>query len=114
MKSHMIRVQNSFKLSQNSYDDFINSPEHSRGPHVPIHACEISFYIPNYCSLISKLNKATTKVHTGCHLPIYIPFLFGLCPKQKNMWNKWKNHFSEMQVDVGMSLHEKEGEQEDA
>ena len=27
---------------------------------------------------------------------------------------KWKNHFSEMKEDVGMSLHEKEGEQEDA
>ena len=26
---------------------------------------------------------------------------------------KWKNHFSEMKGDVGMSLHEKEGEQED-
>ena len=25
-----------------------------------------------------------------------------------------KNHFSEMKGDVGMSLHEKEGEQEDA
>ena len=27
---------------------------------------------------------------------------------------KWKNHFSEMKGDVGMSRHEKEGEQEDA
>ena len=27
---------------------------------------------------------------------------------------KWKNHFSEMKGDVGMSLHDKEGEQEDA
>ena len=27
---------------------------------------------------------------------------------------KWINHFSEMKGDVGMSLHEKEGEQEDA
>ena len=25
------------------------------------------------------------------------------------MWNKWKNHFSEMKGDVGMSLYEKEG-----
>ena len=33
---------------------------------------------------------------------------------KKNKWNKWKNHFSEMKGDVGMSLHEKEGEQEDA
>ena len=30
------------------------------------------------------------------------------------MFYKWKNHFSEMKGDVGMSLHEKEGEQEDA
>ena len=27
---------------------------------------------------------------------------------------KWKNHFCEMKGDVGMSHHEKEGEQEDA
>ena len=32
----------------------------------------------------------------------------------KHKYNKWKNHFSEMKGDVGMSLHEKEGEQEDA
>ena len=25
------------------------------------------------------------------------------------MWNKWKNHFSEIKGDVGMSHHEKEG-----
>ena len=30
------------------------------------------------------------------------------------MCNKCKNHFSEMKGDVGMSLHEKEGEQGDA
>ena len=30
------------------------------------------------------------------------------------MWNKCKNHFSEMKGDVGMPPHEKEGEQEDA
>ena len=30
------------------------------------------------------------------------------------MWNKWKNHFSEMKGDVGISPHEKDGEQEDA
>ena len=30
------------------------------------------------------------------------------------MQNKWKNHFSEMKGDVGLSPHEKEGEQEDA
>ena len=31
--------------------------------------------------LSAKLTKATTKVHTGCHLPIYITFLLGLFPK---------------------------------
>ena len=30
------------------------------------------------------------------------------------MWDKWKNHFSEMKGDVGMSPHENEGEQEDS
>ena len=39
---------------------------------------------------------------------------YTFAPNKKNMWNKWKNHFSEMKGDVGMSLHEKEGEQEDA
>ena len=34
--------------------------------------------------------------------------------RRKNNYDKWKNHFSEMKGDVGMSLHEKEGEQEDA
>ena len=28
---------------------------------------------------------------------------------EKNEWNKCKNHFNEMKGDVGMSLHEKEG-----
>ena len=32
----------------------------------------------------------------------------------QNKVYKWKNHFSEMKGDVGMSHHEKEGEQEDA
>ena len=31
-----------------------------------------------------------------------------VCPKMKNEWNKWKNHFYEMKGDVGLSLHEKE------
>ena len=35
-------------------------------------------------------------------------------PKLKNEWNKWKNHYYEMKGAVGMSLHEKEKEQEDA
>ena len=38
----------------------------------------------------------------------------GFATNKKNMWNKLKNHFSEMKRDVGMLLHEKEGEQEDA
>ena len=32
-----------------------------------------------------------------------------VCPKMKNEWNKWKNHFYEMKGDVGLSLHEKKG-----
>ena len=36
------------------------------------------------------------------------PFYWGFAPYQKSMWNKWKNHFSEMKRDIGMSLHEKE------
>ena len=31
-----------------------------------------------------------------------------VCPKMKNEWNKWKNHFYEMKGGVGLSLHEKE------
>ena len=34
--------------------------------------------------------------------------------RTRNNWYNMKNHFSEMKGDVGMSLHEKEGEQEDA
>ena len=37
-----------------------------------------------------------------------------LCHSTKHIVNKRKNHFFEMKGDVGMSLHEKEGEQEDA
>ena len=36
-------------------------------------------------------------------------FYWGFATNQKSMWNKWKNHFSEMKGDVGMSLHEKKG-----
>ena len=75
---------------------------------------ELAFTYQTIVALSAKLTKATTKVHTGCHLPIYIPFLLELWPHQKNLWNKWKNHFSEMKGDVGMSVYEKEGEQEDA
>ena len=41
-------------------------------------------------------------------------FYWGFALNQKSMWNKWKNYFSQMKGDVGMSHHEKEGEQEDA
>ena len=70
---------------------------------------ELAFTYQTIVALSAELTKATTKVHTGCHLPIYISFLLGLCPKSKSMWNKWKNHFSEMKGDVGMSHHKKEG-----
>ena len=37
-------------------------------------------------------------------------FFYGaLLQTEKNEWNKCKNHFNEMKGDVGMSLHEKEG-----
>ena len=42
---------------------------------------ELAFTYQNFVALSAKLTKATTKVHTGCHLPIYILFLLGLCPK---------------------------------
>ena len=47
-------------------------------------------------------------------LSMHLIFIGALPQMQKSKWNKWKNHFSEMKGDVGMSLHEKEGEQEDA
>ena len=36
-------------------------------------------------------------------------YYWGFAPNEKSKCNKWKNHFSEMKGDVGMSLHEKEG-----
>ena len=37
-------------------------------------------------------------------------FFYGALPQtEKNECNKCKNHFNEMKGDVGMSLHEKEG-----
>ena len=45
-----------------------------------------------------------------CSVHNYITyFLRGLAPNRKNYSNKCKNHFNEMKGDVGMSLHEKEG-----
>ena len=73
-----------------------------------VRACGISFYIPNYCSLISKTHQSN---HQSAY---WMSSAWALPQMKKNMWNKWKNHFSEMKGDVGMSLHEKEGEQEDA
>ena len=72
--------------------------------------CVISFYIPNYCSLISKTHQNN---HQSAYwvTSAYPHFHWGFAPNQKSMWNKWKNH--EMKGDVGMSCHEKEGEQED-
>ena len=65
----------------------------------------------NHCCLITRTRTTVCMVYTCTNKII---FLLGLCPKLKNEWNKWKNHFSEMKGDVGMSLHEKEREQEDA
>ena len=73
---------------------------------------ELAFTYQTIVSLYQQSNHQSA--HSGCHPPIYIPFLLGLAPNQGSMWNKWKNHFSEMKGDVGMSRHEKEGEQEDA
>ena len=47
-------------------------------------ACGISFCTyQTIVALSAKLTRATTTEHTGCNLPIYIPFLLGLCPKYK-------------------------------
>ena len=59
----------------------------------------------NHCCLITRTRTTVCMVYTCTNTII---FLLGLCPKLKNEWNKWKNHFSEMKGDVGMSLHEKE------
>ena len=75
---------------------------------------ELTITYPTIVALSAKLTKATNKVHTGCHLHIYIPFLMGSAPNQRSLCNKWKNHSSEMKEDVGMSHHKTEGEQEDA
>ena len=65
----------------------------------------------NHCCLITRTRTTVCMVYTYTNTII---FLSGLCPKPKNEWNKWKNHFSEMKGDVGISPHEKEREQEDA
>ena len=76
---------------------------------------ELAFTYQTIVALSEELTIATTKVHTGCYLHIYIPFLLGLCPKSiKLCGTSGKNHFSEMKGDIGISHHEKEGEKEDA
>ena len=40
------------------------------------------------------------------------PFVGTLPQTEKNDWNKWKNHFFEMNREVGMLHHEKERQQE--
>ena len=77
-------------------------------------ACGISFYIPNYCSLISKTHQSNHQSAYWMSSAYLHSIFIGALPQIKNMWNKWKNHFFEMKGDVGMSVHEKEGEQEDA
>ena len=63
-----------------------------------------------YCA--DHYTSSTTFTHTSVSNICTYHFYWGY-PKWKNMWNKWKNHFSEMKGDVGMSPHEKEREQED-
>ena len=49
-------------------------------------------------------------VHVYVCAQLHNLFFTGLFPKpKKNEWKKCKNHFNEMNGDVGMSLHEKEG-----
>ena len=47
---------------------------------------ELAFTYQTIVALSAKLNKATTKVHTGCHLPIYIPFFIGALPQIKEKY----------------------------
>ena len=64
--------------------------------------------------IIPLLQLSLNYTHTSVSNICTYHFYWGFAPNEKNMWNKWKNHFSEMKGDVGMSPHEKEGEQEDA
>ena len=47
------------------------------------------------------------------HVKPFEPGIQCDCCGKRNFY-KWKNHFSEMKGDVGMSVHKKEGEQEGA
>ena len=44
---------------------------------------ELAFTYQTIVALSAELTKATTQVHSGCYLRIYIPFLLGLSPKLK-------------------------------
>ena len=50
------------------------------------------------------------RVRAGGPCTMSITFLMGFASKKE--WNKWKNHFYKMKGEVGMSLHEKERQQE--
>ena len=55
-------------------------------------------------------NAHAGNVHVYVCAQLHNFFFMRLCPKQKKSeWNKCKNPFNEMKGDVGMSLHEKEG-----
>ena len=52
----------------------------------------------------------SVNVHVYVCAQLHSLFFTRLSPKpKKNYCNKCKNHFNEMKGDVGMSLHEKEG-----
>ena len=80
MKSHMIRAQNASKLGEGS----------SRADIERHYTCVKG---------AGRCPRAHARAKSTCARRK---------PPKKNEWNKWKNHFYEMQGDVGMSLHEKE------
>ena len=73
-----------------------------------------SFLLLAALLIIPLLQLSLNYTHTSVSNICIYHFYWGFAPNETNMWNKWKNHFSEMKGDVGMSPHEKEGEQEDA
>ena len=67
--------------------------------------------MPNYCSLISKTHQSAYWTSSVNLHSIFI----GALPLIKEYYvEQWKNYFSEMKGDKGISRHQKEGEQEDA
>ena len=76
-----------------------------------VYACGISFYIQNYCKPYQQSNHRSAYWMSSAYLhSFFIVALKKVCG-QESMWNKWKNHLSEMKGDVGMSHRETEGEQ---